>query len=79
MLIQALEVDSLAKSLHKDKGIRKEGNYFNFRLDFSERNFNHVNEFVCITRLLQSRKDKIPIKSIQGFYSDFHTHPSFHE
>ena len=30
--------------------------------------FNDVNEFVYISELLQSRKEKIPINSIKGFW-----------
>ena len=41
---------------------------FNFRLDFGERNFNHVNEFV--SRAEQHReKDEMSMKPIKGFYS----------
>ena len=42
-------------SSYKGKRIRKETIYFNFRLVIGVHNFNHINEFVYITRLATSR------------------------
>ena len=41
--------------------------YVNFRLDVGLCNFNHANEFFSISKLLQIRRDKIPIHSTKGF------------
>ena len=45
--------------------------YFSFRLNIGEHDFNHVNEFVSVSELLQSWKDKIPINCIKGFDTSF--------
>ena len=44
--------------------------------NFGEHNFNHLNEFVSISELLQSRKDETPMKSIKSFYSVYLLHQS---
>ena len=44
--------------------VRQEAIYFIFRFDIGVCNFNHVNEFVSISELMQSRKDKINSKDI---------------
>ena len=38
---------------------------FNFRFDVGVFNFNHANEFVSISKLTQSKKDKINTKDIK--------------
>ena len=49
-----------------DQGLKGQvgDNLFYFRFDIGVSNFNNVNEFVSISELTQSRKDKINSKDI---------------
>ena len=48
------------------KGLDKEANYFNFRLDIGITKFNDMDEeFVSVTKHMKGRESKIPIHSVR--------------
>ena len=47
------------------KGLDKETIYFNFRLDIGINDFNDMDEFVSVTKLMKGRESKIPILPVR--------------
>ena len=52
------------KPLDETKRLRKETIYFDFRLDIDGSNFNHVNEFIPVTKLTKENEMPEKLKSL---------------
>ena len=55
VIYNSMRVDTLANFLYKGKRSKQQTIYFSFRLEIGVRNFNHVDEFVFVTKLKKGR------------------------